>query len=242
MFPEDSKTENGGNSMNELMQPLDRELMRPRMQRSDGFSNDGLSYSVANDFGKLWGQALADYEARTAQPRSDVYGKTLRDDTPEVLRSELLDPIIQRFSATTPRTSHAAPRTYKFGNQLLSVDPLSGATKNLFTAPEKPDTRGDSFEKSLILGKINQLRHLQSDPLKLYSSGLSNDEIESQINDLAKQGRGIYNKPGSPALAPKQTRGKLSEDGAREYMKKARAAGGGRDEAEKMALDDGFEL
>jgi len=40
-----------------------RRVEEERAPRMDGFSEDGLSYSVANDFPKIAAQALANYEA-----------------------------------------------------------------------------------------------------------------------------------------------------------------------------------
>lgn len=189
----------------ELIEPFERELRRqPRIaaQRNDGFSQDGLSYSVANDFGKLWGQAMAEYDARTNAPRNDIYGETLEEDTPDSLRRQLLDPLTQNFGGASSRpVKTASPRTYKFGDQLVSVDPRTGATNPIYTAPAKPDTRGDSFDRQLILGNIATLRALQRDPLKLRMAGKRPEDIEAEIAALEEQGRKIYEPESTPVAA-----------------------------------------
>lgn len=123
----------------ELADPMDRESSRTR--RRDSMSADGLSYSVANDLEKQMGQALAEYDARRKAPRSDVWGKTLKEDSPEQLRTELLDPFM-RESSRQSRT--AAPRTYKAknatgGDDVVSFDPQTGETKVVYSVPGKPE-------------------------------------------------------------------------------------------------------
>lgn len=122
--------------MAELVEPFERELMRRR--RNDGFSDDGLSYRVADDLGKLWGQALSEYDTRRESPRFVPGARVESPDDPDILRRELLDPVLQRFAAPSQRTTvkGATPRTYKFGSSLVSVDPLTGTTDEIFRAPE----------------------------------------------------------------------------------------------------------
>ncbi len=67
-------------------------------RRTDGFSDDGLSYSVATDFDKQLGQALAEMEARTKGARYVPGAAVERPDAPDVLANELLDPIMQARS------------------------------------------------------------------------------------------------------------------------------------------------
>ena len=129
--------------MPELIHPLDREVRRRSVPRNDGFSDDELSYSAANDFGKLWGEAMAEYDARR-KPRTDAFGKALPSESIADLRSELLDPIIQRFGTSSAQTPRAVvPRTYKVGNQemgekVISVNPESGETTEIYTSQPSP--------------------------------------------------------------------------------------------------------
>ncbi len=185
--------------MPQLIDPFDREVRRAR--RNDGFSDDGLSYSVANDFGKLWGQAMAEYDARTAKPRSDVFGQTLQEDTPQALQHQLLDPLTQHFGA--PTQTHNTPRTYKFGNKLVSVDPMTGNAHEVFSTPEKPDQRGDSFEQKLILNQISDLRKLKDDRINLALSKKTAKDIDDEIKALEDKGRQIYHPAAtaSPVMA-----------------------------------------
>lgn len=73
--------------------------IQPR--RTDGFSDDGLSYSVASDFDKQIGQALANQEARLKDPRYIPGALVERPDAPDVLNRELIDPVLTAFGMPT---------------------------------------------------------------------------------------------------------------------------------------------
>jgi len=66
-------------------------------RRTDGFSEDGLSYSVASDFDKQIGQALAAQEARLKDPRYIPGAQVERPDAPDILNRELIDPVLTAF-------------------------------------------------------------------------------------------------------------------------------------------------
>jgi len=78
--------------------------------------------------------SIAEYQLRLKNPRNDVWGKTLEEDTPESLRKIFIDPF-QRESSRNKSTS--APRTYKVGNDVVSIDPNTGESKMVFKAPAK---------------------------------------------------------------------------------------------------------
>jgi len=201
--------------MAELIEPFERELRRVRRredfepQRSDGFSNDGLSYSVANDLGKMWGQALSDYETRSKDPRFIPGAAVESPDAPEALRRELLDPIMERF-APRSMTKTASPLIREVGNDVYQIDPRTGRSVKIVDTPDRPDTRGDNFERQVILGKLSDLRRLKGDRFAMLKSGRTPEEIDAEIAALENQGREIYQPkagivppvPEAPRLSP----------------------------------------
>ncbi len=192
--------------MAELIEPFERELRRSRnypRRRTDGISDDGLSYSVALDFDKQLGNALSEMDARSADPRFVPGARVENPDSPEMLRQELLDPVISGMNAyrgvSAPQpTRTASPRTYKFGDKLISVDPTTGTTQEIFAAEAKPDTRGDSFQKQVILGKISALQAAKRTPVVAYDAKRM-AEIDTEIANLERQGMQLF-EPG--AIAP----------------------------------------
>lgn len=119
--------------------------MAPSRRRMDGFSDDGLSYSVAGDFEKQMAQAMAEQEARTRKPRFVAGARVEEPDAPDLLQRELVDPVLAGFGMGRQTTSGlrsrpnsiAQPKFYEMGNQLISVDPTTQRTSVLHTAPEK---------------------------------------------------------------------------------------------------------
>lgn len=104
-----------------------------------GYDDQG-GYAVANDAGKLFANALAEYEARMKSPRMDIYGRTLHEDTPEYLKQELIDPIIYRFGLNTLTRPAAAAKTqtYHVGDALVERD-AAGNLVPVYNAPAKPE-------------------------------------------------------------------------------------------------------
>jgi hypothetical protein len=179
------------------MEPFERELRRVRRPaapppRMDGFSEDGLSYSVANDIGKQWGQAMAEYEARTADPRFIPGARVESPDAPDVLRRELLDPLTMRFetgAATPERTPNT--RLFKSGNDVISVDPITGQSEIAFKGEAKPDNRLSDYELGRIKDQQRQWNSLLSDPFKKAAMNLTDDMIKQEIQKLDQQARTI---------------------------------------------------
>lgn len=120
-------------------------------RRTDGFSDDGLSYSVATDFDKQLGQALAQIDARTAAPRFTPGAMVERPDAPNLLQQELLAPVMAARNAylgVEPKRP-VAPKTYEIGNELVSLDPTTGRPSVLYSAPKKAASpRATDFEQS----------------------------------------------------------------------------------------------
>lgn len=55
-----------------------------------------------NSFDQQVNQAMAEYSARAANPRNDIWGKTLAQDTPQGLDAELFAPLRQSGGAGVP--------------------------------------------------------------------------------------------------------------------------------------------
>lgn len=104
-----------------------------------GYDDQG-GYAVANDAGKLFANALAEYEARMKSPRTDIYGRVLPEDKLEYLKQELIDPIIYRFGLNTLTRPAAAAKaqTYHVGDALVTRDEAGNFTP-VYNAPAKPE-------------------------------------------------------------------------------------------------------
>ncbi len=119
-------------------QPARRRVEEDEMPANygTGFSPDGQSYSVIDDFGKIAAQALAEYEARIKNPRNDIWGKTLHEDTPEFLDQTILEPVRRLIGGSQNTTSPV--KTFEMGHDLVQYDPRTGQTKVAFKGPEAP--------------------------------------------------------------------------------------------------------
>lgn len=218
----------------QLIEPFDREVRRvSRPRRNDGISDDGLSYRRADDFGSLWGDALADYEARTgtgqrsvpltqsdidkgfiarvesARPTEQYLTDNPRVAAPisdpaevDALRHQLFDPLTQRFGSDSQTITRRTPNQLvrEVGNDVYQIDPVTGRSTKIIDTPDRPDTRGDSFERSVILGKINMLRQLQANPMDMRLSGKTPEQIDADIAALEDQGRQIFHKETPAAI------------------------------------------
>ncbi len=119
------------------------------MPRNDGFSEDGLSYSVANDFNKIAAQALADYEARinyerqkglSIDSRGIVNAVPVSADIQNRIYNETIAPVEQLYGGVNGNHSQPQLRTYKddaTGN-IIGIDPISGKGKIVFEGSPKP--------------------------------------------------------------------------------------------------------
>jgi hypothetical protein len=94
-----------------------------------GFSEDGLSYSVANDLPKIMAQISAEYAARANDPRYNPFGSS--PDSPKALYDELIAPNAWYLGAMNQKPVEA--KTFEVGNKLLQVQ--NGNVKELYSAP-----------------------------------------------------------------------------------------------------------
>jgi hypothetical protein len=113
-----------------------------QMRRMDGFSDDGLSYSVASDFNKIAGQALADYEARVKNPRglheSEEEYNRRRNEAPNLLNAEI-GALVSLFGGEPPQQPrYSGPKTFEIGNQIVQQDPITGQYVPVFTGTPTP--------------------------------------------------------------------------------------------------------
>lgn len=169
---------------------IEEEMMqRPRRRRMDGFSDDGLSYSVASDFDKMLGQAMAEYEARSNAPRFVPGARVESPDAPDLLRQELLDPVFSAANAlqgrsVRPQAAEPALRTVKRGSDVLMLDPRSGEIVQEFKADVKPDNAARKFKLDILGRQIQGLSELQYNPAKAAMAGLNPEQIQAQIGNL----------------------------------------------------------
>lgn len=136
-------------------------------RRMDGFSEDGLSYAVADDFSKMMGQAMAEQEARLADPRFVAGARVEQPDAPDILQRELIDPVLTAFGMDTGRRvadSRAArplaPRVFEMGNELISADPATGRTQ-VIHRQQKPQVEMTPRQKMEYADLLARRRALQ---------------------------------------------------------------------------------
>lgn len=206
-------------------------------RRMDGFSDDGLSYSVAADFEKQIGQAMAEQEARLKDPRFAPGTLVERPDAPEVLQRELIDPVLTGFGLMSPRRATATsstrmptPRTYEMGNELVQVDPITGRANVVFTQPKQaPEmTPRERMEYNDLLASR---RGIMAKDYKTAEDRATLSELERKIEQF---GRGQSGGPVRPGQ-----RGKITPDLVEEYKRRAK---GDLEAAKRMAIDDGFDI
>ncbi len=170
-------------------------------------SDDGLSYSVAADFDKQLGQALAEIEARTKeQPQSGI---TISDqiadksdsqrynpfgpspDRPDILRAQLLDPIMQAkaiyqgdvIGGSSPRMKLPQEQYRNVGGNLLRIG--QGGIENVFPAKAPEMTRRQQMEYNDLLARR---RNLQSGELGNTLNADAIRAIDEQIGGYFQSG------------------------------------------------------
>jgi hypothetical protein len=176
--------------------------MNAILPRMDGMSEDGLSYSVASDFDKQMAQALAEYEARTKSPRYIPGGVTPQPDAPDLLKHELLDPIIMARNAKLGILANQPERIISHQGDIFGVNPLTGHTTQLVTAPPKavnpntPDWR--TVQKTKILdSEIKLLNKELTDP---FTKSNRKAEIPDLLNQKHKEWNALLEPKGAPVL------------------------------------------
>lgn len=216
----------------------------PIQRRTDGFSADGLRYSVASDFDKQIGQALAEQEARMRDPRFIPGARVESPDSPDLLRQELIDPVLTAFGVNTERIAsnrnplRGAPRLYEMGNELISVDPMTQQTKVVHTAPEKPvkeetyrvPTQMDAF------GKPGAFHDVKASELAEFADTLpdiirTNSPVSTYMERERRKGTQQHIKPGQ--------RGKLSREMAEQFRQQAK---GDKALARQLAKEAGYDF
>jgi len=161
----------------------------------------GLSRSEADAFNKMKLDSIAEYQARLRNPRNDVWGKTLQEDTPEHLKQIFVDPF-RRESARASTQRPLSPTLYKVKGKngediITSIDRNTGESRVVYTgaAPQKPDPIWVQTNK-----EHNEMIKLRS---KAVLEARTPREIEQAHKDLevAKQSRDIFRKTPQGAAA-----------------------------------------
>lgn len=162
-----------------------------QMSPQEGFAND-------------WENALAQYQARSQQPRSDVFGQTLQQDTPEALKAELFAPLQEMAMslAGRGRRDFERPRPFQFrstgGGELLRVDPNSGTADVVRQArpsmgqKERMDYQDLLRQRTTLLG--NQFALMTAEGKKKLV------ELDAAIGDFEEQQQ--VNPFSEPSFAP----------------------------------------
>lgn len=179
-------------------------------RRTDGFSDDGLSYSVATDFDKQLGQALSEIETRTKNPRYIPGSSIPNPDAPDLLKREILDPIIQAKAAyegqTQPRggsmNRNLLPNIVKSGADIYNHDPVSGSLTLIHPGPIKQDNRLTDFRLGRLKQQAAQLNDLRNNPVKMGMSGLKAEDIDAQLKAIDQEASGLFNPAPAAVAAP----------------------------------------
>ncbi len=161
-----------------------------------GFSPDGQSYSVIDDFGKIAAQALAEYEARIKNPRNDIWGKTLHEDTPEFLDQTILEPVRRLIGGSQNTTSPV--KTFEIGNQLVEYDPRTRKTAVAFTG-QQPQRAPDKFPLPTELNLMQQPTGVKMLTMPQIEALLPSLPPQLQTNAPASTYKGWLNSSNAPA-------------------------------------------
>lgn len=203
--------------------------MAPSRRRMDGFSDDGLSYSVAGDFEKQMAQAMAEQEARTREkPQSGV---TISDqiasksdsrryspfgpspDAPELLQRDLIDPVLagfgfntggaRNFSQAGRGKSPREPRFVKSGADIFTENDSGGL--DLIHRGDRPAAKMSDRQKSDLKLIEDDLLENQKRFNQLDDSPENLDEklrLRDRINSLDRKRRGLFEPAGAIQASP----------------------------------------
>lgn len=147
--------------------------LQPAPELPSGFSmlpGGNLMYAVADDPEKLYAQAMAEYEARTKNPRLQGL------DSPERLYQELFAPLDAVYRQNVNPTSL---KTFEIGDTLVSFDPQTQRSKVVYQAPPKAEPDLTPRQK-LELGDLMRQRNA-------LQSGIGGVLNEQKIADLNKE-------------------------------------------------------
>ncbi len=173
------------------------------MPRTDGMSADGLSYSVAGDFNKQMAQALAEYEARTAQPRFVPGARVEQPDAPELLRQELIDPLEHAWGMDR-RGPAQNPIARVVGNSLVEYDPRNRRTNVLYSNPTvaKPVHTPELTKRQQ--NDLEMITYTMKQKQKALSAAL-NDEVKAalgaELMDLENKRQAVFNEGRQPVVS-----------------------------------------
>lgn len=182
--------------------------MAPSRRRMDGFSDDGLSYSVAGDFEKQMAQAMAEQEARTRKPRFVAGARVEEPDAPDLLQRELVDPVLAGFGFNTGgarnfsqagRTAKpTAPRLRTFETEsgdLVTVDQDSGNTRTDYKGDRERKLR--DWKLGNLKAEAASIRSVLSDPFKSAAMGEAQKaEAIKRLEAIDAQASGLFASTG----------------------------------------------
>lgn len=149
-----------------------------------------------------WNNAMAEYEARRKAPRSDIWGRTLAEDTPERLQRDLIDPLGMEAGAFTGRYP---PRDYSPVNpwgfystgagELQRVNKRTGESDMV-----QPGMRADPVKLSRLQGLQKQI---EAEQKKIGSDDYftGQKDIGSRISVLQNQIDSLMSEMGAPGPA-----------------------------------------
>lgn len=175
----------------------------PLSPKSTGFSDNGLSYEVAGDYNKLLGQALANYEARTSNPRSyqesDADYATRVGSASGILGNELAPLEIGNSLAATVLNHRASqPRIVKSGQDIFMEQPGAQGLTMVHQGAHPPAKMTDAqkWEADTVRNDIARTQKLidgisgnkQSDIDTKYA-------LENKLVDLKRRGRSLFALP-----------------------------------------------
>jgi hypothetical protein len=148
-----------------------------------GFSSDGLSYSVAEDFPKIIAQISSEYEARAKNPRYNPFGPS--PDSPEQLRKEGLKPWDELWSEMAmgggARPSAAvAPKTFEIGNRLIQMD-AAGKPVEIYAAPTVNKDEMTDLQKKALAARIMGLERDRSNPDAAREFKMQGTTVEKEL-------------------------------------------------------------
>lgn len=216
----------------------------PIVRRTDGFHDDG-SYSVASDFDKQIGQALAEQEARLRSPRFIPGARVENPDAPEILREELIEPVLTAFGMPTGRAVQTArapqTRLFETGGNIIKVDPATGQAVPVYTAPARPAVE-PKYEVPTgldVLGKPTTTARLTLPEMEQMAPMIE-DRLRTNApwSTYLGMARNRQTNTQSGPVRPGQ-RGRLTRELAAQFKEQAR---GDKELARKLAREAGYDF
>ncbi len=218
-----------------------------------GFSPDGQSYSVINDFGKIAAQALADYEAQinnqrrqnlSIDSRGIVTAKPVDTATSEAIYNSTIRPIQSIIGGGAPQSGYTL-RTYKddASGNIIGINPRTGEGSVVFKGTPKPEAvrKPDTFPLPTELNNLLQPSGVKMLTMPQIDALLPSLAPELQTNSTAMKYKGWLNSSNAPAIGapPMSTSaGKVAtREVASQFLQQAR---GDKDIARRLAREAGY--